>query len=488
MHNFIDELVLDKLQSLNLPPSPLCDDATFVRRAFLDTIGMVPTVAELKEFLDDDRPSAIKRQRLVDDLLARPEFVDYWAYKWSDLLLVNGSSLGAESVKVYYSWIRQRVAENMPWDQLVRQVVTASGNTNENGAANFYALHQSPEDMSETVAQAFMGLSITCAKCHNHPLEKWTNDQYYGMANMFSRVRGKGTRVVFSDTQGELIQPSTGLPQPPRPLDAEPIGFDDPLDRRIHLANWLTAPENRYFSRSISNRVWVNYFGVGLVEKVDDMRTTNPASNEQLLAAVAAYLVDVDFDLKQLMRAILCSATYQRSSLASEGNSEDGRFYARYYPRRLQAEVLLDAISQVTGVATEFKDQAAGTRALQLPDSSIESYFLSTFGRPDRVITCECERSAEPSMTQVLHLYNGTTVNAKLQSEQNRISQLLATKMDDKQLIQQAFLEVLSRYPSEEEVTQMSEFIQPVEGQPRRLAIEDLYWSLLTSREFLFNH
>jgi len=319
-------------------------------------------------------------------------------------------------------------------------------------------------------------------------LEKWTNDQYYGMANMFARVRGKGSRIVFSDTQGDLIQPSTGRPQPPRPLDAESLAFDDPTDRRVHLARWLTSSDNSYFSRSIANRVWANFFAVGLVEKVDDMRVTNPPSNQQLLDAVADYLVEQDFDLKQLVRSILISSTYQRSSRTIEGNEADGRFYSRYYPRRLKAEVLLDAISQATGVPTLFKDQPAGTRALQLPDSNIESYFLSTFGRPDRVITCECERSDEPSMTQVLHLYNGKTLNAKLQAKENRISQLLKAGMSDEQLIESAYLEVLARQPSGQEVTRLAELIKVDDDPQRRLALEDLYWSLLTSREFLFNH
>ncbi|MFP6648025.1 MAG: DUF1549 domain-containing protein, partial [Pirellulaceae bacterium] len=319
-NNFIDQQILEKLQALNIPPSPITDDATFIRRIYLDTTGMIPTSEQVTQFLEDSLPSDEKRVALVDELLARPEYVDYWSYKWSDLLLANGKTLGADAAKVYYGWIRERVKENMPWDEFVRQLVTANGSTSENGAANFYSLHQSPEEMSETVSQAFLGLSINCARCHNHPLEKWTNDQYYGMANMFSRVRGKGSRIVFTDTQGELLQPSTGRPQPPRPLDAEAVAFDDPTDRRVHLARWLTSPDNRYFSRSIANRVWANFFGVGLVEKVDDMRVTNPASNGLLLDAVADYLVTEKFDLKKLVRAILTSSSYQRSSRTVEGN------------------------------------------------------------------------------------------------------------------------------------------------------------------------
>ena len=402
-------------------------------------------------------------------------------------------------MEAYYNWIRERVANNTPWDVMVREVVTASGSALENGAANFYALHQSPEEMAETVAQAFMGLSINCAKCHNHPLEKWTNDQYYGMANMFSRVRAKGwggdfrsgdgNRIVFSDTQGELIQPSTGKPQPPRPLDAEALPFDDTGDRRIALSEWLTSRENTYFAKSITNRVWANYLGVGLVEPVDDMRVTNPASNQELLERAADYLVEYEFDLKKLMRVILSSATYQRSSVAVEGNVADKRFYSRYYPRRLQAEVLLDAVSQVTGVSSVFKDREQGTRALQLPDSSVDSYFLSTFGRPDRIITCECERTDEPSVTQVLHLYNGDTLNQKLQSNEGRIEKLFLQKTPAAVAVKTAYLDALTREPTELELQRLVAILDSEANlAEKRLVLEDLYWSLLTSKEFIFNH
>ena len=498
-NNFIDEIVNRKLAELRVPVSPLCDDPTFIRRLYVDAMGVLPTPKEYQAFLDDLRPSDVKRAALIDEVLSRPEFVDYWAYKWSDLLLVTGARLRPAAVEAYYNWIRERVANNTPWDVMVREVVTASGSALENGAANFYALHQSPEEMAETVAQAFMGLSINCAKCHNHPLEKWTNDQYYGMANMFSRVRAKGwggdfrsgdgNRIVFSDTQGELIQPSTGRPQPPRPLDAEALPFDDTGDRRIALSEWLTSRENTYFAKSITNRVWANYLGVGLVEPVDDMRVTNPASNQELLERAAEYLVEYEFDLKKLMRVILSSATYQRSSVAVEGNVADKRFYSRYYPRRLQAEVLLDAVSQVTGVPSGFKDREQGTRALQLPDSSVDSYFLSTFGRPDRIITCECERTDEPSLTQVLHLYNGDTLNQKLQSNEGRIEKLFSQKTSAAVAVKTAYLDALTREPTELELQRLVAILDSEANlAEKRLVLEDLYWSLLTSKEFIFNH
>ncbi len=504
--NFIDEHVLAKLAALHVPMSPRSQDSEFLRRAYLDTIGTLPTADEARAFLAD--PTADKRDRLIDALLARPEFVDYWTYRWSDLLLLSGERLRPKAIETYHAWIRERVAANQPWDQFVREIVTATGSTHENGAANFYALHQDPEGMAETVAQAFMGLSINCAKCHNHPLEKWTNDQYYSFANMFSRVRAKGwggdfrngdgNRVVYTDTQGELIQPSRGVPQPPAPLDGQPLPFDATADRRLAVADWLTSPENPYFTRAIANRVWANFFGIGLVEAVDDLRLTNPASNEELLDAAAQYLIDHKYDLKELMRIILQSETYQRSSRPLLENQADERFYSRYYPRRLKAEVLLDAISQVTAVPTEFQ---AGTpdsrkpgaklpkikRALHLPDAFVESYFLNAFGKPDRLITCECERSNEPSMTQVLHLYNGDTVNQKL-AKPGSAAEKAAAEAENVIIIETLYLAALSRLPRDDERNSLDAELSAASLDERRQAIEDLYWSVLTSREFLFNH
>lgn len=492
--NFIDEHVNAKLAALHLPASPPADDATFLRRAYLDTMGVLPTAAEVRAFLADTSPD--KRDRVIDAILARPEFVDYWTYKWSDLLLLSGDRLRPKAIEAYYSWIRKSVEENKPWDVMVREVVTATGSTHENGAANFYALHQDPEMMAETVAQAFMGLSINCAKCHNHPLEKWTNDQYYGLANMFSRVRSKGwggdfrngdgMRVIYSDTQGELVQPSRGTAQQPRPLDGDSLEFSDPIDRRVPLANWLTSPDNPYFTRAIANRIWANFYGVGLVEKVDDMRATNPASNQPLLDDAAKFLVDNKYNLRELLRAILQSETYQRDSQSLAGNKPDERFYSRYYPKRLKAEVMLDAVSQVTAVPTAFKDKPAGTRALQLPDVAVESYFLSTFGRPLRLITCDCERSDEPSMPQVLHLYNGDVINQRLKAENSIVKSLVDRPTAE--IVDELYLASLSRFPAADEKGRLVTEIDAAPAEERRAVIEDLYWSVLSSREFLFNH
>ncbi|MEZ6121730.1 MAG: DUF1553 domain-containing protein [Planctomycetaceae bacterium] len=508
--NFIDDLTLKQLRRLNLNPSPVCSDEVFVRRCFLDTIGTLPTALEVRSFLSDGSPT--KRDDLIDSLLQRPEFADYWTYHWSDLLMLNGTLLRPDAIKSYYQWIHGHVAANTPWDDFVRQIITARGSSFDNGATNFYALHQTPEDMAENVSQAFLGLSIGCAKCHNHPLEKWTNDQYYGFANLFSRVRAKGwggdsrngdgLRTLVTTDSGELIQPRTGKPQPPSALDADPLPFESNQDRRDYLADWLVSPENRLFGRSITNRVWRNFMGVGLVEQVDDMRTSNPASNEELLAALTDFLVDHHYDLKALMRQILQSETYQRESAPLSDNSGDHRYYSRYFPRRLMAEVLLDAASQVTGVAGSFnkiefpgsdvKDTdfyPAGTRAIQLYDSAVQSYFLQTFGRNQRRITCECERSDEPSMVQVLHISNGDTLNKKLSQPDNRLKNLLTEFAgNDAGLLDELFLSALARYPAEHEKTAMLKLLAEADDSERRTILEDIAWSIFSSREFLFNH
>lgn len=509
--NFIDEIVLEKLSELNLPPSPAAGDAEFIRRACLDTIGILPTAAQTRRFLEDG--SAGKRAALIDALLNREEWVDYWSYKWSDLLLVSSRKLSVEAMWSYYHWIRDQVAANAGWDEMVRRLVTASGNALDNGAANFHVLHNEPRQAAETITAAFMGFSVNCAKCHNHPMEKWTNDQYYGLANMLSRVRlkagvsgGAGPRgglpaqVVFAASEGELIQPLTGKPQPPRPLDGQPLDFDSPVDRRVALAQWLTSPDNLYFTRSIVNRVWANFMGVGLVDKVDDMRKTNPASNEKLMAALCAHLVKNRYDLKSLMRVILDSAAYQRSSRPLPGNAADRRFYSRYYPRRVMAEALLDSISQVTAAPTMFNSSPGnrtnkvafnfpkGWRAIQLPDSNVASYFLESFGRADREATCECERTAEPSMAQALHIANGETVNDKLKARDNRLDQVIAAKMTDAQIVDDLFLAALCRPPAAGEKSRLLEILAQAPADQRRAALEDLYWSVLSSKEFLFNH
>ena len=505
--NVIDKRVIEQLRRLNLKPSKPSPDSEFIRRVYLDVVGMLPTPQETKAFLADT--SETKRDDLIEKLLAQPEFVDYWAYRLSDLFLISSKKLRPLALKAYYDWLRGEIEKITPWDQLVRQVVAAKGDTLKNGAANFYSIHQDPETMAENVSQAFMSLSINCAKCHNHPLEKWTNDQYYSFANLFARVRAKGwggdarsgdgARTLFIADRGDLIQPRTGKPQPPAPLDGQAIASDSTEDRREALADWLTSPENPYFTRSIANRVWANFFGRGIVEPVDDLRISNPASNEPLLQAISEHLVKNDYDIKSLMRLILRSETYRRSSTPLPENEGDQKYYSRYYPRRLMAEVLQDAITSVTRVSPKYNRitlsdgstegtslYREGTRALQLSDSAVTSYFLKTFGRNEREITCECERSNKPSMVQVLHLSNGDTLNNNLRSKQSRVNTMITQSNGD--IIDEAYLLCLSRRPSDSERKRLQNIFEVAPETERRGVAEDLFWALMTSREFLFQH
>ncbi len=505
--NVIDKRVIEQLRRLNLKPSKPSSDSEFIRRVYLDVVGMLPTPQETKAFLADT--SETKRDDLIEKLLAQPGFVDYWAYRLSDLFLISSKKLRPLALKAYYDWLRGEIEKITPWDQLVRQVVAAKGDTLKNGAANFYSIHQDPETMAENVSQAFMSLSINCAKCHNHPLEKWTNDQYYSFANLFARVRAKGwggdarsgdgARTLFIADRGDLIQPRTGKPQPAAPLDGQAIASDSTEDRREALADWLTSPENPYFTRSIANRVWANFFGRGIVEPVDDLRISNPASNEPLLQAISEHLAKNDYDLKSLMRLILRSETYRRSSTPLPENEGDQKYYSRYYPRRLMAEVLQDAITSVTRVSPKYNRitlsdgstegtslYREGTRALQLSDSAVTSYFLKTFGRNEREITCECERSNKPSMVQVLHLSNGDTLNNNLRSKQSRVNTMITQSNGD--IIDEAYLLCLSRRPSDSERKRLQNIFEVAPETERRGVAEDLFWALMTSREFLFQH
>jgi len=508
--NFIDNDVAAQLASLGLDAAVRCSDSEFLRRSALDTTGTLPTEEQVTAFLADTAPD--KRSRWIDSLLETPEYVDYWAYRWSDLLMLNSNLLRADGIKAYYTWIRGHVQKNTPWDQFTREIITARGEALENGATNYYAINQDPEGMTENACQAFMGLSIGCAKCHNHPLEKWTNDQYYAMANMFARVRAKGwggdprngdsLRTLLVLDRGDLIQPSKGRPQLPAPLDASPLDIDSTADRREVLADWLTSPENPYFTRAIVNRIWAAYLGIGIVNAVDDLRLSNPASNPALMKSLCDHLVANKYDLKELMRVILNSETYQCSSSTTEGNRNDKKYFSHYYPKRLMAEVIHDAIASVSSVPTVFDKVAflggdktptkfyqKGTRAIQLFDSSVDSNFLKTFGRNQRRITCECERSDESSIIQVLNLNNGNMLNDKLAEKGSVVDQLMALHSNDYgALVKSAYARCLSRYPTQTEQERLVTELTEANEDERRLVVEDLMWSLITSREFLFNH
>jgi hypothetical protein len=464
-HNFIDGLVLKKLEALRMPPSPLCADAEFVRRAYLDAAGILPRPEEVQRFLADKSPD--KRAKLIDALLERPEFVDYWAYKWSDMLLITTRRLPQPAVWSFYQFVRQSVADNKPWDRFAHDILTASGGTLDNGAANYFVLHKDVTDLTEATSVTFLGMSITCCRCHNHPLEKWTQDQYWSMANLFSRVALKngersGDVNVQALPSGDAPHLRRGVPMPPTPLDGKPLSLDSPLDRRAYFVDWLTAADNPYFAKALVNRVWRNFMGRGLVEAEDDLRQTNPPTNPELLDALAKDFIAHKYDVKQLMRTIMNSASYQRASQPLPGNQSDDRFYSHYLIRRLSAEVILDAYSQVTGVPTPFTqlNSAAGdsvnnyngyplgTRALQLPDSLVASRFLDAFGRPERSQTCSCERQQDSSVGQALHLNNGKTLNDKIRAKNSRIETWLGEKIADDEAVRRLFALALCRPPS----------------------------------------
>jgi hypothetical protein len=499
-HNFIDEFIINKLQTLKIAPSEQCSDREFVRRAYLDATGTLPTPQEVEKFLAGN--AANKRSALIEDLLSREEYVDYWTNRWSDLFLVSSAKIGETAMWSFYNWIHDSVAVNKPWDKLVREIITAKGNTLENGAANYFVMHKEVTDLTENASMAFLGMSITCARCHNHPLEKWTQKQYYQMANLFARVGMKnGTRggdvQIYTNPTGEVNHPRLGKPLPPAPLDGEVLALNSLKDRREHFAAWLTSPNNSYFAKAVVNRVWKNFMGRGLVEAVDDMRATNPPSNEELLGALTKSFTSHGFDLKYLIREIMNSAAYQRSSKPNETNRQDERYYSRYIIKRLPAEAMLDAISQVTGVPTEFPGYPAGIRAIEVPDSRVNSYFLTVFGKPPRIITCECERSSEPSITQALHIINGETINQKLRAPNGIVESFVRLGVSDQMIIDHLYLAALSRPPGRDEMDQllaiMSDSRQEIKNSRdtrtvRRQAIEDLVWAVLTSKEFLFNH
>ena len=507
-HNYIDRDILRHLEVLHIPPSPPAGDAEFFRRAYLDAAGILPSPAEVEQFLKD--PAADKRERLIDAIMKRPEFVDYWAYKWSDLLLVSSNHLSNEEMWSYYGWIHDSVASNKVWDKFVYQIVTATGNTVENGAANYWVVHRDPLDTTENMAQAFLGITITCAHCHNHPLAKWTQKDYYGMANLFARVRlktyasqssrpGVGTILnnvtVYSAPTGEFTDDRFMTVLPPKPLDAGALPESTPGDTRVYFARWLTSPQNPFFARNVVNRIWRNFMGRGLVESVEDLRDTNPATNDVLLNDLVKDFVAHQFDVDYLIRTIMQSATYQASSTPLKENADDDKFGSHYVIKRLPAEVLLDAYSEVTKTPEMFEGYPAGTRALQLPDSAVGSYFLSAFGRPVRAQTRESERTSVPTVTQALHIFNGDTLNNKLRAPGNAIEMLVKLGFTDDQIVDYLYLASFSRHPRDNERKALVEAVESSEQQngqapadTRRAALNDLAWAMLTSEEFMFNH
>ncbi|MBC7821871.1 MAG: DUF1549 domain-containing protein [Planctomycetaceae bacterium] len=513
----IDRLVAAKLHKMQIEPSGVADDATFLRRLFLDTIGTLPKPDEVRAFLADTRDD--KRRRAIDAVLAREEYADYWTLQWADILLVNRDKLGDRGAFEFHRWLRDQFARNRPYNEWVRELIVASGRSDEHGPVNFYRAVRTPEQLAESVSQAFLGVRVQCAQCHHHPFEKWSQSDFYGMAGFFNGLERKPVRtasdpitsvprpnveLVYHAGYRETRMPLTDQPvvtQPlggfqssphapradagPRNVPATVVGDLMTGDPRVRLADWLTAPSNPWFARLVANRLWKHFLGRGLVEPEDDLRSTNPATNEPLLDWLAQQVVENRYDLKAVMRLILNSRVYQLNADPNETNRDDEQNFSHHYVRRLPAEVLLDAISEVTGAPEAFPGRPRGTRAIELWDNRLPSYFLDTFGRSERTSPCECGRSGEPTMAQALHLMNAPEVSAKIAQSSGRVARLLRASPPtaDAAMIEELTLVTLGRLPTEKEQRVAQALFA---STARRDAAEDYLWTLLNSYDFLF--
>ena len=489
--NPIDRAVFGKLNQMRIEASTACTDAEFIRRASLDILGVLPPPDEVRTWMADPAPD--KRTRLVDELLDRPEFADFWALKFADILRANGRLIETKGTLAFHRWIKAKLEQDVPLDQFVRDLLTADGSSLRNPAANYYRISRDPESSVEATAQLFLGVRIQCAKCHNHPFERWTQDDYYGFAAFFARVKRKpgglpGDEVVFNVDKGEVKQPRTGAPMKPKALGGPTFedAASDPLDRREALAAWLTGAENPFFAKSLANRIWYHLMGRGVVEPVDDFRESNPASNDELLEVLAANLSGSGFQLKPLIRAIATSQAYGLSAQPQGPNAADTVYFSHAYAKLLPAEVLLDAISAVTATATSFDNLPQGTRAVQIPDGRTENTFLKTFGRPARELACECERETDSNLSQALQLIGGATLNGKLRDDSGRMARLAASPLDPAAIARDLYWVALSRDATPHEVEAANRHFATTPD--RRQATEDLAWAIINSKEFLFRH
>lgn len=503
--NFVDELVFANLRELGIPPSPVCDDATFLRRVSLDIAGRLPTPQETAAFLAST--DADKRDRVINRLLASPGYADFFANKWTTLLKNRRDDASdITSNFAFHAWIRDSLLANAPYDQIVRELLAATGTVVGNPPVAWYKRVTDPKQQLEDVAQLFLGVRLQCAQCHHHPFERWSQDDYYSLAAFFSQVGRKPT-----DTRGEdlifhkrgiatAVNVRTGAALRPAAL-GDAVGDIPPDDDpRLKLADWMSTPENPFFARAVVNRYWKHFFSRGLIEPEDDIRDTNPPTNPELLAALEQHFIRSGFDLKELVRVITRSRAYQLSSTPNEFNLADRQNYSRYYPRRLQAEVLLDAIDDLSGVKTQFANLPAGTRAVALPDNSYNrsSEFLRVFGRPDNSSVCECERVQTSSLAQSLHLINSNELKTKLASGNGRAAALAGGEAPLEERIREVYRLAFSRDPREEELQAALAYLQEpltdASGQPlnpqqaARQSFQDLLWALINTKEFLFNH
>jgi len=486
--NYIDQFVGDKLLKLRILPSDLASDEEFLRRVTIDIAGMLPTEEEYREFLADD--AADKRAKRIDRLLARKEFSEIWAMKWSNWLMVKSSNeVSYKSMFLYSSWLTDKIARNEPLDQMVRDLLSATGGTFTSPATNFYQIERDTLKTAENVAQVFMGFRTQCAQCHNHPFDRWTMDDYYSFAAFFSQIgrkQGEDYRetIVFNSAGGDVRHPLGGRPMPPKFLGGEQPDVQG-KDRRVVLADWLTSPENPYFATNVANRVWAHFFGRGIVEEVDDIRISNPPSNPELFETLGKKLVEYEYDFKQLVRDICNSEAYQRSFVRNPSNETDESNFAHANVRRIPAEMLLDCLSQVTQTKEKFRGLPLGARAVQIADGETSTYFLTTFGRAKRETVCACEATTDPTLSQALHMLNGEAVQGKI-AQGGVVKKLLEQGQTPEQVIESLYIRCLCRKPTADEREKLLALVTAAENP--QAGLDDVFWAILNSREFLFNH
>ncbi len=486
--NLVDTHVWNKLDHLGIPVSPLADDATFLRRVSLDMTGTLPTADEARAFLTDTSPD--KRQRVVESLFLRPEYADYWAQRWADLLQVDKDVIAPPGTVAMTRWIRRQMERNVPYDQFVRSILTVEGTTLAESPAGFYQVQADPEKLARSVSQLFLGVRIECAQCHHHPFERWDQRDYVALAGFFTGVDRRavptGGLKIVDKAGSDLKHPRSQEVIPAAGLGAPAAVFSQPTARRRALADWMTQSDNPYLARSIVNRLWAHYMGRGLVEPIDDLRTTNPASNEPLLEALSQLLIDQKYDLRALTRMLVESQVYQLASRVEGTNAADEQNHSHAHWKPIQAEVLLDAISQSTGMPEKFNGWPVGTRAIQVWDNKLPSDFLDLFGRPSRQSVCACERGVEPSMAQALHLLNSTNTSNKIADRDGRAARLAASAQTSDEIIDDLYLTTLTRLPTEAERIRLRSAFS--ESTDRRETVEDILWALLNTKEFVFNH
>src|SRR5262245_40365533 len=487
-NNYIDTLLTQKLRDLRISPSELCTDEAFIRRAYLDVIGLLPTPEEYDRFMKN--PASNKREALVDELLGRKEFAELWVMKWAELLQIKSSQqVSYKATLLYYNWLQDKISRNVPVNEWVQELLGASGGTFKNPATNYYQNETDILKVSENVAQVFMGMRIQCSQCHNHPFDRWTMDHYYGFAAFFSQIGRKGTDdpreiVVFNSGGGEVNHPVGGRQMKPKFLGgAEPDVAGK--DRRQVMAAWLASPENPYFATNLSNIVWAHFFGKGIIDEVDDVRVSNPPSNGELLTELGKKFTEYKYDFKKLVRDICTSRTYQLSTVPNESNEGDTRNFARQSVRRIRAETMLDVISQATETKNKFPGLPLGARAVQIADGNVSTYFLSTFGRATRESVCSCEVKLEPTLSQSLHMLNGDATTNRIR-QGALVPKRLAEKKAPDQIIEELYLRTLVRRPSPIEMDRLRAALN--EEPDKAKGLEDVFWALMNTREFVFNH